>query len=72
MKRMGDVLDMITKKPRKFDCQGENVDDTLERRISAAGAFARFMKTVRDDFGDRFAMEILKNEEYRLKMGGKP
>lgn len=71
---MGDILDMAQHKARKLDCQGEGVheDDTMERRISAAGAFARFMKTVVEDFGTRFALELLENEKYRLKMGGKP
>lgn len=64
---MGDVLDMITKKPRKYDCQGENVDDTLERRISAAGALARCVRLMQEDFGDRFTAETLTNELHRVK-----
>ena len=70
---MGKILDMAEHKFRKLDCQGESVpdDSSMERRISAAGAFARFMKTVIEDFGTRFALELLENEKYRLKMGGK-
>lgn len=79
---MGDVLDMISRKPRKSDCQGEgevvdlrshfsNGPDTCERRASAASAMARLVREMRADFGDKFTMETLAGEVFVLKFGGK-
>ena len=63
---MGKVLNMAEHKFRKLDCQDECVVD-IERRISAAGALARCVRLMQEDFGDRFAMESLANEVLRVK-----
>ena len=69
---MGKILDMAEHKFRKLDCQGESdPDDKIERRISAAGALARCVRLMQEDFGDRFTAETLTNELHRVKMGGK-
>lgn len=78
---MGDVLDMVTKKRRNFDCQGESVvdlrqhfangPDTPERRTSAAAALARLVGEMRSEFGDDFAAQNLSNELLRVKYGRK-
>jgi hypothetical protein len=66
---MGDVLDMITKKPRKFDCQGEEPID--EPRSQAARALSRCVRMMQADFGDAYASQCLSNELLRVKYGRK-
>ena len=68
---MSNVHHMVFK---KLDCQNENdpTTDTLERRISAAGALSRLVRELRQDFGDDFAGKSLNNELYCIKMGAKP
>lgn len=71
---MGEVISMVFK---KSDCQNESVvdlrqhlepsPDTLERRISAAGALSRCVRLMQEDFGDRFTFECLTNEVLRVK-----
>lgn len=82
---MGDVLDMVTKKPRKFDCQGEAVvdlrphfkpdtkvaDDLEIRMVSAAAALSRCVRWMQEDFGDEYASKCLSNELLRVKYGRK-
>ena len=63
---MGEVLDMAEHKIKKLDCQDECVVD-VERRISAAGALARCVRLMQEDFGDRFTAETLTNELHRVK-----
>ena len=69
---MGEIHHMVFK--TKMDCQNENdpTTDTLERRISAAGALSRLVRELRQDFGDDFAGKSLSNELYCIKMGAKP
>ena len=63
-----DILDMARHKMKKLDCQQENApDDKLEQRISAAGALARCVRMMQEDFGDRFTFECLTNEVLRVK-----
>ena len=70
---MTNVLDMASHKFRKLDCQNENdpTTDTLERRISAAGALSRFVRTMEEEFDRRFILESLANEMHRVRMGVK-
>ena len=63
-----DILDMARHKLKKLDYQQESVpDDKLEQRISAAGALARCVRMMQEDFGDRFTAETLTNELHRVR-----
>lgn len=74
---MGEVLDMVTKKRRLFDCQGEGVvdlrehfaneADTPERRIGSAGALTRCVDEMLKDFGVKFTFECLTTQVLRVK-----
>lgn len=75
---MGEVLDMVTKKRRVFDCQNEAVDLTphfdgksSSRRVDAAHALAVTIRLIQAEFGDHYAIECLANESMRVKAGGK-
>lgn len=81
---MGDVLDMITKKPRKFDCQGEQVVDLRQhfangpdtpelspRATEAAKALSVCVDLMRKEFGDKFAKNSLANEIWRIQFARK-
>jgi hypothetical protein len=71
---MGDVLDMVTKKRRIFDCQNEAVDlrehfksraDT--RKTESALALSTLVRLMQAEFGDTYAYECLTNERLRVK-----